>query len=224
MRPFATQYLTAKQRILPLIMLVFLGAASQAAAPTSSLGYFPLANPQPPSGDKIEVIEVFSYGCVHCAQFQPHVDSWAKRVDKSAVQFSYLPAPFNPFFRLMARGYYGADSLGVSSSTHQQVFNALFQRDFKVSNLDTLADLYASLGVNREAFLKSAQSFFVESQLRRADDLIRAYEIDGTPTIVVAGKYRVTSESAGGPDKVFDVVDRLIAKERKEAKTAPKKP
>jgi thiol:disulfide interchange protein DsbA len=186
-------------------------------------GYVDISPPQPTSsGSKVEVIEVFSYGCIHCAQFQPLVDAWSKKVDKSTVQFSYLPAPFNPLFSLMARGYYAADSLGVSESTHQRVFDALFVQGKQVNNLATLADLYASLGVDRVAFMKAAQSFVVESELRRADDLIRVYGIDGTPSMVVAGKYRVTGETAGGNDKVFAVVDTLIAKEKKATKTASK--
>jgi thiol:disulfide interchange protein DsbA len=198
--------------------------AQSTPTPAATPGYLAISPPQPTSsGNKIEVIEVFSYGCIHCAQFQPYVDSWSKRVDKSAVQFSYLPAPFNPLFSLMARGYYAADSLGVSEKTHQRVFDALFVNGKQVNNLPTLADLYASLGVDRVAFMKAAQSFVVESQLRRADDLIHAYGVDGTPTIIVAGKYRVTGETAGGHDKVFAVVDALVAKEMKTAKTAPKK-
>ena len=210
---------------LMLSTLVAMNSHAQ-STPTAaaSPGYIAISPPQPTSsGDKVEVIEVFSYGCIHCAQFQPYVDSWSKRVDKSAVQFSYLPAPFNPLFSLMARGYYAADSLGVSEKTHQRVFDALFVNGKQVNNLPTLADLYASLGVDRVAFMKAAQSFVVESQLRRADDLIQAYRVDGTPTIIVAGKYRVTGETAGGHDKVFAVVDALIAKEMKAAKTAPKK-
>jgi thiol:disulfide interchange protein DsbA len=199
-------------------------AQSTPTPKTTPGGYIDISPPQPTSsGNKVEVIEVFSYGCIHCAQFQPLVDSWSKHVDKSAVQFTYLPAPFNPLFSLMARGYYAADSLGVSASTHQRVFDALFVQGKQVNNLPTLADLYASLGVDRAAFMKAAQSFVVESQLRRADDLIRVYGIDGTPTMIVAGKYRVTGESAGGNDKVFAVVDALIAKEMKAAKAAPKK-
>jgi thiol:disulfide interchange protein DsbA len=199
-------------------------ATATATAPTPATpGYVTLASPQPTaSGNKVEVIEVFSYGCIHCAQFQPYVDSWSKHVDKSAVQFSYLPAPFNPYFRLMARGYYAAESMGVAATTHQQVFDALFVKNKQVNSAETLADLYASLGVNRDTFMKTAQSIIVESQIRRADDLIRAYEIDGTPTVIVAGKYRVTGETAGGHDKVFAVVDALIAKERKSIKPATK--
>ncbi len=192
--------------------------AQNAATP----GYLPISPPQPTtSGDKVEVIEVFSYACIHCAHFQPYVDAWTKRVDKSAVQFTYLPAPFNPLFKLLARGFYAAESLGATTTTHQRVFDALFESGKQVTTLDGLADLYASLGVNRDAFMKAAQSFLVESKLRRADDLIRAYGIDGTPSVIVAGKYRVTGETAGGPDKVFAVVDMLVAKEKLIVKSKP---
>jgi protein dithiol oxidoreductase (disulfide-forming) len=208
---------------LSITIISLLGALHAHAQNTPATpGYVMLTQPQPTtSGTKVEVIEVFSYGCIHCAQFQPFVDSWSKRVDKSAVQFTYLPAPFNPLFKLMATGFYAADSLGATANTHQRVFDALFVQGKQVNNLNTLADLYASLGVNRDAFLKAAQSFFIESQVRRADDLMRSYQIDGTPSVIVAGKYRVTSESAGGHDKVFAVVDALIAKERKTVKSVP---
>jgi len=193
----------------------------QSAPPVQ--GYTLLSPPQPTSsGSKVEVIEVFSYGCIHCAQFQPYVDEWSKRVDKSTVEFSYLPATFNDLFQTMARGYYAADSLGVAKTTHHRVFNALFEQGKQVRDIESLASLYASLGVNREAFLKSAQSFFVESQVRRADELMLKYKIDGTPTIIVAGKYRVTGDSAGGNEKVFAVVDKLVAKERGAVRTLPK--
>lgn len=195
----------------PTVAAQSMPAHSSAANP----GYLVINPPQQTdSGDKIEVIEVFSYGCIHCAHFQPFVDKWEKSYDKSAVKFSYLPATFNPFFKLMAQGYYAAKSLGVAERTHQQIFDALFERGVQIRTLDDLADLYASLHVDRDAFMNAAKSFFVETELARSDELSRTYHIEGTPTVVVAGKYSVTGESAGGYDKLFAVVDRLVAKER----------
>ncbi len=177
--------------------------------------YFAINPPQPTeSGGKVEVIEVFSHGCIHCAHFQPYVDEYLKRLDPAKVQFSYLPATFNPQFMQLARGFYAAESIGATKSTHQGVFTAIFEKSMPVRNsFDDVTAIYVSLGVKRDAFMKAAQSFQVETQLRRANDLIQAYRIDGTPTIVVAGKYRVTGESAGGNDKVFAVVDELVARE-----------
>jgi protein dithiol oxidoreductase (disulfide-forming) len=215
---------TAALGVIGATLFIVGSPYAYAQSAPSTPGYTVISPSQPTSsGSKVEVIEVFSYGCIHCAQFQPYVDAWAKKLDKSTVQFSYLPAPFNPLFRLMARGYYAADSLGVTASTHQKVFNALFEQGKQVRDIDSLASLYASLGVNRDAFIKSAESFFVESQVRRADELMNKYQIDGTPTVIVAGKYRITGDSAGGHDKVFAVVDKLIAKELAAVKTSPVK-
>lgn len=205
--------------MLAIILTGPLISAANAADPTGGPGYFPITPPQLSAvEDKVEVIEVFSYGCIHCAQFQPQVDAWLKHIDPNTVQFTYLPATFNPYFSLMARGYFAANSLGAVSATHQKIFHALFEENKPVRSIDDLADLYESLGVNRAAFLKAAQSFFVESQLRRAGELSQAYAVDGTPTIIVAGKYRVTGESAGATSKVFTVVDQLIAKEKANLK------
>jgi protein dithiol oxidoreductase (disulfide-forming) len=184
-----------------------------------SWGYVPISPPGPTAaGDKVEVVEAFSYGCVHCFDFQPEVDAWLKRVDKSKVQFTYLPATFNRYFALMARGYYAASSMGVATQTHQQVFDALFTQRKAVNDMNQLADLYASLGVDRAQFLKTAESMFVQTQLQRANDLMYSYFIDGTPTIIVAGKYRVDGDSAGGNDKIFTVVDKLVERELAERK------
>jgi len=213
-----------KRIFVPVALFAFLfGAASWAQPVAPGAGYLPITPPQPTTGaGKVEVVEVFSYGCIHCAQFQPYVDAWHKKADKNAVHFVYVPATFNNQYKVLARGFFAADSLKVVPATHQRVFNALFIDGKRVQTIEDLASIYASFGVKKEDFLKASKSFYVESQLKRADDLMRGYRIDGTPTVIVAGKYRVTAESAGGPDKVFSVVDRLVAQERQKVKTAPK--
>ncbi|HTE42496.1 MAG TPA: thiol:disulfide interchange protein DsbA/DsbL [Steroidobacteraceae bacterium] len=212
--------------LLPFAVLL---AATAGAQQGQGPGYIALSPAQATNSapGKVEVVEVFSYGCIHCAQFQPFVDSWHKRpnTNKSVVDFKYVPATFNDLYKVLARGFYAAESMGAVANTHQKVFNALFVENKRVQKIDDLANLYASFGLNRGEFLKAANGFYVESQLRRADELMRAYRIDGTPTIVVAGKYKVTAESAGGQDKVFAVVDQLVMKERPAAApaAAPKK-
>jgi thiol:disulfide interchange protein DsbA len=206
---------------LSLFSLLLMSAAH--ADQSHGQGYLPLSPPQPTnSGNKVEVVEVFSYACIHCAQFQPYVDAWHKKMDKNAVQFVYLPATFNPQYKMLARGYYAAESMGLVQATHQRVFNAIFIDGKRVNTLDDLVNMYVSFGVDGNKFRQAAQSFFVETQLRRADELMRSYRIDGTPTLIVAGKYRVSGESAGGNDKMMGVVDQLIAKEKPAAKAKAK--
>jgi protein dithiol oxidoreductase (disulfide-forming) len=203
--------LSAAIELLALCLAITACGASEPKDP----GYLPVRPPQPTAaGDKVEVLEFFNYGCVHCFEFQPAVDAWLKTADKSQVQFRYVPAPFNPLFNLFARGYFAADSMGVAASTHHQVFEALFKQGKRVNNIDDMAALYESLGVDRKQFMKVALSFFVEDQIKRAEELTRAHGVTGTPTVIVAGKYRVDGDTAGSNELIFKVVDKLVAQER----------
>ena len=171
-----------------------------------------------PAG-KVEVVEVFSYGCIHCATFQPMVDKWHKAPGAAKADFKYLPATFNPMFALMARGFYAAEALGVREKTHTPLFNALFVENKQFRTIEELGDWYATQGVDKAQFLEAAKSFATETKLKRATQTMQAYGVDGTPNVVVAGKYRISGASAGGYDKVFDVVDFLVAKESAAAQT-----
>jgi protein dithiol oxidoreductase (disulfide-forming) len=183
--------------------------------------FIPINPPQPTSTtNKVEVVEVFSYGCIHCARFQQQVDAYLKRMDPKKVEFVYLPATFRGDFTLLARGFYAADELGVVKKTHQGVFNAIFEKNMQFRTFNDVVAIYQSLGINADDFLKAAQSFSVESKVRRANDLMTAYAVTGTPTIIVNGKYSVTGDSAGAKgespgemEKIFAVVDELVKKE-----------
>lgn len=188
-------------------------AAAAAGTFTEGKEYLKIDPPQPTaSGNKVEVIEVFSYGCIHCANFQPLVDKWKKAMPAQAA-FSYLPAFFRADFALFGRGYYTAETLGIADKTHDAMFKAVFVDHKSFRSLDDLAQFYAGYGVKAEDFLTTATSFAVETKAQRANTLVQRYGVDGTPTIVVNGKYRITGQSAGGYDKVFDVVNYLVAKE-----------
>ena len=180
---------------------------------TAGKEYFLIDPPQPTSsGNKVEVIEVFSYGCIHCAHFQPTVDAWKKNMPAGA-QFSYMPAFFQPTFALFGRAYYTAEVLGVAEKAHADLFKAIFVEQKPLHSLDDIAQWYSHYGVKAEDFVKTATSFAVETKVTRANQMVKNYNVDGTPTVVVAGKYRVTGTSAGGYDKLFDVVNFLVAKE-----------
>jgi len=180
--------------------------------------YFLIEPAQPTSsGNKVEVIEVFSYGCIHCAHFQPTVDEWKKKMPAGAA-FSYMPAFFQPTFALFGRAYYTAEVLGVAEKAHADLFKAIFVEQKPLHSMDDIANWYAQYGVKADDFVKTSTSFAVETKVNRANQMVKSYNVDGTPSIVVAGKYRVTGASAEGYDKLFDVVNFLIAKELSQPK------
>ena len=178
-----------------------------------------------PAG-KVEVVEVFNYACPHCATFQGDVDKWRASAP-STVHFAYLPAAWSPPWEAFARAYYAAESLGILTRSHEPIFKALHTEHVQIRNLEELAQWYTQFGVTKEQFMAAFESPETTAKIGKSRELVPAYKVDGTPSIVVAGKYRVTGEMAcaavasGTPcthAAVFDVVDFLVAKELAAAK------
>lgn len=197
-------------------------AAGAAAAPApvaaeAGKNYFLIEPPQPTaSGDKVEVLEVFSYACIHCAHFQPYADEIKAELPAFA-EFSYMPAIFNDQWEAFARAYYTAQSLGLLDKTHQAMFDAVHRDHRPFRSFDDIAAFYGEHGADVEKFKQVATSFEVESKLARSRSMVPKYGVDGTPTIIVDGKYRVTGASAGGYPQMVALVE-LLARKAHEAK------
>ncbi len=141
---------------------------------------------------KVEVVEVFSYGCIHCAHFAPVAEEMRKQLPPGVV-FKLVPAAFNDQWVPFARAFYAAKKLGVADQTHLALFDAKFNQHYPISNLDELADFYASHGVKRDEFMRIAASDEVTAQIRKDAALVQKWQVDGTPSIIVNGKYRSAS-------------------------------
>ena len=171
--------------------------------------------PQQPvqSGDKIEVLEIFWYGCPHCYHFEPHLAKWlaSKAAD---VEFRRMPGVFRKDWVPHARAYYTAETLGVLDKVHTQLFEALHKDRKPIVNQEQLADFFADQGIAREKFEKTYNSFAIDSKTRQAVIMSREYGISGVPAVIVNGKYRSSGTMAGGFDELLKVIDRLVDKER----------
>jgi thiol:disulfide interchange protein DsbA len=208
--------------LLTGLMLASIACADEAVAPATPASpaaweagknYFLVDPPQPTSsGDKVEVLEIFSYACPHCAHFQPYAEQLKQSLPAYA-SFGYMPAIFNAQWEPYARAFYAAETLGVLDKTHQALFDALHRDHMPLRSIEDLATFYAKHGVDRAKFLAASGSFEVESKLARARDIVRADGIDGTPSIVVNGKYRATGASAGGYEQLIELVKWLVEKE-----------
>ncbi len=138
---------------------------------------------------KVEVVEVFSYGCIHCAHFAPTAEKLRAALPKGVV-FKLVPAPFSAEWLPFARAYYAAKKLGVVDRTHLELFKEKFEQNYPLNTLDELADFYARQGVDRAEFMRIATSDEVTAQMKSDLALIQKWGVTGTPTIVVDGKYR----------------------------------
>ncbi|WP_051083804.1 thiol:disulfide interchange protein DsbA/DsbL [Dasania marina] len=162
---------------------------------------------------KIEVVEVFWYGCGHCYNFEPIIHAWEES-KADDVDFYRSPAMWGGAMKLHAQAYYAAQALKVLDTLHTPLFVTLNVERKRLNTPAAVADLFADYGVDRDQALKTLGSFGVLSQVRQADARARSYKISGTPEVVVNGKYRVSGKMAGGQQQMITVMNYLIAKER----------
>ncbi len=170
------------------------------------------------TGDKIEVVEVFSYACPHCNEVAPMVADIKKRLPANA-EFVMLPAQFGfSAWQTFAKGFYTAQALGLIDKTHADLFRKIYVDktiDSRSPTFAAVADFYANYGVTAEDFIATSNSFAVKAKLKRNEGLIKAYGVDGTPAFVINGKYRVSGQTAGGYEKLEPLILYLIDKEAK---------
>jgi thiol:disulfide interchange protein DsbA len=202
---------------LALFWLPCVGFAEDTVPYREGTHYQRLLTPAPTStGDKIEVVEVFWYGCSHCYHLEPTVETWlAHKPEK--VEFMRVPAVFGRNWEPHARAFYTAQVLGVLPKIHKPLYDAIHASKRPLSNEAQLAEFFAEQGVDKELFVKTYQSFDVETRLRRSQQLVQKYGIDGVPAVIVNGKYLTNGSLAGSPSKIFEIVDYLLSKESKSS-------
>lgn len=162
---------------------------------------------------KIEVVEMFSYGCPHCYEFEPLVKDWGKQ-QGSDVDFWFFPAVWNKSMKLYAGAFYAANELNVAEKIHHPLFTAIVIEQKSIRNENDVANFFVQHGVDEKDFNTAFNSMAVESQVKQAEERVRNYKPSGVPEIVVNGKYRVDRMHAGGLAEMLPIVEYLVNKER----------
>jgi thiol:disulfide interchange protein DsbA len=166
-----------------------------------------------PVDGKIEVAEVFAYWCHHCANLQPSLEAWKARLPAD-VHVAYVPLPYDSKDTL-ARAYFAAESLGVLGKTHAATFRAIHADAGlpKQPSAGELADFYAGLGIERAAWQRSFDGFDMGNKLRRAYQFAIAAGVQGTPTLIVDGRYRVLGRRL---EDMLPIASQLVERVRRE--------
>ena len=212
-------------------------AFGQTAPWVEGTHYFAIQPPRPtglPAG-KIEVTEIFSYACPGCNRFYPIADQLAASLPAYAVM-DYLPAGFRPDedWPMFQRAYLVAKELGIAQRTHDAMFDAVWKSgelavyDQKLQRakhpapiINDVAKFYERVGgVKASTFLATAGTFGIDVKVRQTDDLIAAYGVAETPSIVVNGKYRLNPISAGGDVQTVQLVKWLVEREQAVSKAS----
>ena len=200
--------------LMALLLPVFLASAALAEGYTEGKQYKALANPQPTSNpDKIEVVELFWYGCPHCYRLEPYIAEWrAGKADD--VEFIQMPAIIGPPWELLAKAFYTAEFLGVEDKIHMALLEAIHVDKKKFNNADDVQAFFVAQGVPEQDFKKTFNSFAVSVKVNNARLMTKRYAITGVPTIIVNGKYSTSGSLACSNDNIIKVVNYLVDQER----------
>lgn len=191
-----------------------------ATSPTSGqfkegVNYTKLVPAQPTSvaPGKVEVVEVFWYGCGHCFTLDPAIESWRVKSKPANVEFMRVPAMWNEATRMHARVFFTAELLGKGEALHGPLFREINVKGNPLNTVDRIAAFFRENGVSNDDFQKAFSSFAVENKLQRADFLNRRYRIESVPTVIVNGKYKTAVGDAGGEPQLFTLINELAAHE-----------
>lgn len=202
------------RRTRALFAGLMMAAAATATVHAEDLGYElvePAQNTRVQPG-QVEVLEFFWYGCPHCFRLEPSMHEWLKTKPENVV-FKRVAPPLNRSWENHSRAFYAAEAMGVTDKLHEPLFNALHKEKRRIFDKDDLADFAAQQGIDRDKFRKTMDSFAVEGQLRRANQLARAYKLSGVPAVAVNGKYKTSGQLAGSYPRMVQVVDALAREE-----------
>jgi protein dithiol oxidoreductase (disulfide-forming) len=168
----------------------------------------PAVGTEAPAG-KIEVLEFFWYGCIHCYNLEPALETWLKKLPPDA-QFRRVPAVFSERWAYDAAIFYTFEALGVLDKLHRPFFDAIHRDRLRTDNQQALSEWLQKNGVDPKKFSDTMKSFGVQSKTKRAIQLTSAYKIDGTPAMAVHGRYTVSAEQGGSRDGMLESVSKLI--------------
>jgi thiol:disulfide interchange protein DsbA len=196
-------------------------AEANDTSPPPTTGRFELGNnytllsptqPTSSSPDKVEVAEVFWYGCPHCYDLEPFMARWVAR-KPDYVSFVHIPGVGQPLWKFHARAFYTAEALGKGEEMHAAFFREIHENGNYLETEDKLRDFFAKFGVSAADFKATFDSFAVQTKLQRAEELNRRYRVTGVPAIVVNGKYFTDVGMAGGHEQLIELIDELTAAE-----------
>ncbi|MDZ4218562.1 MAG: DsbA family protein [Methylobacter sp.] len=191
------------------------GKPAEPSEPAAILGrdYTELNLPQPTGTNKIEVLEFFSYGCSHCFHLHHDLSAWSQKMPKD-VELTYVPVIFRDSAEPLARAFYAIEGTPDFQKMHEAIYRGLHVENANLFDLASIAAFIAKSGSNGDRFTASYNSFSTGSKITRAKQMIRSYAIQGTPTLVVNGKYVISGLQPADTIRVLNSVISMARKER----------
>ena len=178
------------------------------------------AQPTNAAPGKVEVIEMFWYGCPHCFAFDPFLENWKKTLP-AYIEFSRVPAMFNSAYRAHARLFYTMQALGKADALHSKLFDEVQNQNHPLIASDDAASLklqqeFAKAnGISEADYAKAFDSFSVRTKLAQAEDMTLRYRVEGVPAVIINGKYYSDVGMAGSHSNLISLINDLAAAEKR---------
>ena len=210
---FINSILNRKHLAWLLLLLFF--SCTQAEEYVEGRHYEILDNPtvtRNPS--KVEVVEVFWFGCNHCYSLESYIQPWKRNLPND-VDFWKSHITWNAQAETHARLFYSAKALGIEEKAIPAAFTAIWREGRNLLGNSEVEYFFKGFGIEKERYLSVSNSFGVNNAVKQANNRMRQWTVTGVPTIIVNGKYKVSGTREIGTSKLLDVVDFLIEKERR---------
>lgn len=167
---------------------------------------------------KIEVLEFFSYGCIHCYKLHPHAKQWAAKAPADVV-FKRVPVTFDrPQMKPMAKLFYALEATGELARLDDAVFAAVHDQKVNLATDEAVIKWVGAQGGDAKKISEALNSFGVLNKVARAEQLTKAYRVQGTPQVYVDGRYAVRNEGVQGYGEIFTITDKLVGLARSKKK------
>jgi thiol:disulfide interchange protein DsbA len=203
-------------RNLLAIALITVAGYAQAAVLGKDYTLIEPAQPTASNG-KIEVLEFFAYPCSHCHHLVPELSAWVKNMPKD-VALTYVPVVFRDSWEPMAYTFYALDTLGQLPKLHDALFDAWNVSHIELTSIGQISNFVAQSGVDKQKFVDAYRSFSVQSKVTRSKQMVLSYHIQGTPTLVVDGRYAITGLQPADMIRVLRELTDQVRKERASKK------
>lgn len=188
-------------------LITFTGSATAA-------GYNTISPPiNTSTEDKVEVLEFFWLGCPHCYALEPELEKWLENKPEHAAFVREAP-PLNPSWEQHSRAFYAAQIMGIENEFVTKMFEAIHQEKKRMRKPGDIAELAASLGVDKDKFESTMKSFFVNSKLSRAMQLAKAAGLTGVPAVMINGKYVTSTSVAGSHAGMIKAIEETVELEK----------
>ena len=210
------QAIFGQVRFLTAILILLAGAPALQAQPVSPNHFTELARPVPvTTGERIEVVEFFYYGCPVCYEAQPHIARWLQRSGND-VALRRVPAVSADGWEPFARSFYTLEAMGLLARLHWPVYDNFHFDGKRLNEENVMADWIASNGGDGAKFREMWNSAEIKSKVDAAHGMLDTYQVRGVPSLVIDGKYVTSARMAGGIKEMMVVVEQLVERARAE--------